>query len=120
MWQTFETALLRYRELESQLSDPVVIADRVRYTQAAKEHGATAKIVKPYLEYRKLSEDVAHAEVLAAAESDPEMRQYAEEELKTLRARQAELTTKLEDLLLVGGEDYDSLIMEIRAGTGGD
>jgi peptide chain release factor 1 len=120
MWQTFETALGRYRELERQLADPVVIADRARFTHAAKEHGATAKLVKPYLEYRKLSEDVAQAEALAAAESDPEMRQYAGEELKSLRSRQAELTAKLEDLLLVGGDDYDSVIVEIRAGTGGD
>jgi peptide chain release factor 1 len=120
MWQTFETALSRYRELEEQLADPVVIADRTRYTQAAKEHGATAKLVKPYLEYRKLSEAIAQAEALIAAESDADMRQYAEEEVKSLRARQAELTSKLEDLLLVGGEDFDSIIMEIRAGTGGD
>jgi len=120
MWQTFETALGRYRELERQLADPVVIADRARFTHAAKEHGATAKLVKPYLEYRKLSEDVAQAEALVAAESDPEMRQYAEEELQSLRGRQVELTAKLEDLLLVGGEDYDSVILEIRAGTGGD
>src|SRR5713226_6139231 len=101
MWQTFETALIRYRELEGQLGDPVLIADRTRYTQAAKEHGATAKIVKPYLEYRKLSEDIAQAEAMVAAESDPDMRQYAEEELNGLRVREKELVGKLEDLLLV-------------------
>src|SRR5215472_8269323 len=120
MWQTFETALNRYRELEQQLSDPVVIADRARYTHAAKEHGSTAKIVKPYLEYRKLSEDIAQAQALADVETDAEMRRYAEEELATLRGREKEMVGKLEDLLLVGGEDYDSVIMEIRAGTGGD
>jgi peptide chain release factor 1 len=120
MWQTFETALNRYRELEQQLSDPVVIADRARYTHAAKEHGSFAKIVKPYLEYRKLSEDIAQAQALAGVETDPEMRRYAEEELAALRGREKEMVGKLEDLLLVGGEDYDSVIMEIRAGTGGD
>jgi peptide chain release factor 1 len=120
MWQTFDAALVRYRELEKQLADPTVIADRARYTQAAKEHGSTAKLVKPYLEYQKLTDDIATAEALAAAESDPEMRQYAQEELAALRARQTELQGKLEDLLLVGGEDYGSIIMEIRAGTGGD
>jgi peptide chain release factor 1 len=120
MWQTFEKALARYRELEELLADPAVIADRNRYTQLAKEHGATAKLVKPYIEYRKLSEDIAHAETLAAAESDPDMRRYAEEEVAALRTREKELVAKLEDLLLIGGEDYDSIIMEIRAGTGGD
>src|SRR6516164_6598752 len=120
MWQTFETALNRYRELEGQLSDPVVIADRARYTQAAKEHGSLAKLAKPYLEYRKLSEDIAQAQALVTVESDAEMKKYAEEELNALKGREKELIRKLEDLLLIGGEDFDSLIMEIRAGTGGD
>jgi peptide chain release factor 1 len=120
MWQTFDTALARYRDLEQQLGDPAVIGDRARYTRAAKAHGATAKLVKPYLEYQKLTTDIAQAEALALAETDPAMRQYAEEELASLRARQRELVGKLEDLLLVEGEDYDSVIVEIRAGTGGD
>jgi len=71
MWQNLEQSLTRYRELEGQMADPAVIADRNRYTHAAKEHGALAKLVKPYLEYRKISEDVSHAEALAAAENDP-------------------------------------------------
>src|SRR5207244_1451920 len=107
-------------ELEQQMADPVVIADRNRYTQAAKEHGALAKLVKPYLEYRQVSEDVAHAEALVAAESDVDMRKYAEEELATLSGSKKVLAERLEELLLVEpGEDFTSLIMEIRAGTGG-
>jgi peptide chain release factor 1 len=120
MWQTFEQSLVRYRDLERQLADPAVIGDRNRYTQTAKEHGALAKLVKPYLEFKKVDEDVAHAAALVAAESDPEMRKYAEEELAALRARQKGLQARLEDLLLVEpGEDFASIIMEIRAGTGG-
>ena len=120
MWQNLEQSLTRYRELEQQMADPAVIADRNRYTHAAKEHGALAKLVKPYLEYRKISEDVSHAEALVAAESDPDMRKYAEEELIELRGRKKTLGDKLEELLLVEpGEDFSSLIMEIRAGTGG-
>ena len=121
MWPTFEQSLSRYRDLEGQLSDPGVIADRNRYTQAAKEHGSLAKFVKPYLEYQKVAADIAQAEALAAAETDPEMRRYAEEELAALRTRQEALRGRLEDLLLVDpSEDFGSLIMEIRAGTGGD
>jgi peptide chain release factor 1 len=121
MWPTFDESLARYRSLEQQLADPVVIADRGRYTQAAKEHGSLAKLVKPYLEYLKVTEDLGQAESLAAAEPDPEMRRYAEEEVGGLRSRQQALRTRLEDLLLVDpGEDYGSVIMEIRAGTGGD
>jgi peptide chain release factor 1 len=120
MWQNLEKSLNRYRDLEQQMADPAVIADRTRYTHAAKEHGSLAKLVKPYLEYQKISEDVSHAESLVAAEGDPEMRKYAEEELVGLQIRKKTLGDKLEELLLVEpGEDFTSIIMEIRAGTGG-
>lgn len=120
MWPIFEQALTRYHELEQQLSDPAVVADRVRFTRTAKEHGALAKRVKPYLEYKKISDDLAQAQALLEAESDPEMRQYAEQELSDLQSRQKALQERLEDFVLAEGETYDSLIMEIRAGTGGD
>ena len=68
-----------------------------------------------------MNADIAQAEALARAEGDPEMRQYAEEELATLRARHQALRGRLEDLLLVDpAEDFGSVILEIRAGTGGD
>jgi peptide chain release factor 1 len=120
MWPTFEQSLDRYRELEQLLADPAVVSDRARYTRAIKEHGALAKQVKPYLEYKKIQEDLAQAEALLAAETDPAMRQYAEQELAELRGRRQALQERLEDALLAGGEAYDSIIMEIRAGTGGD
>jgi peptide chain release factor 1 len=121
MWQAFEQSLNRYHELEQQLADPAVIADRSRYAQAAKEHGRLAKLVKPYVEYQQLGQGVKQAEDLLAAETDPDMRRYAEEELAGLRARRQALQDRLEELLLVEpGEDFDSVIMEIRAGTGGD
>jgi peptide chain release factor 1 len=120
MWPYFEQSVARYLDLEQQLSDPAVVANRSRYAQAAKEHGALAKQVKPYLEYKKLHEDIAQAEALAAGESDAEMKRYAEEELAALRTREDALRSRLEDFLLVEGEDFDSVIVEIRAGTGGD
>ncbi len=120
MWPYFEQSLARYLDLEKQLSDPALVANRARYAQAAKEHGALAKQVKPYLEYKKVHDDIVQAEALSAAESDPEMKRYAEEELAALRARRDALRSRLEDFLLVEGEDFDSVIMEIRAGTGGD
>src|SRR5262249_26262017 len=73
------------------------------------------------LDFKKLADDIATAEALAGAESDAEMRQYAQEELKGLRERRQALQARLEDLLLIEpGEDFGSVIMEIRAGTGGD
>jgi peptide chain release factor 1 len=121
MWPQFEQSLTRYRQLEEQLADPAVINDRSRFAQTAKEHGSLAKMVKPYLEYKQLTEDVQHTEELIAAETDPDMRQYAEEELAAKRSERQALESRLEDFLLVDpGEDYTSIIMEIRAGTGGD
>jgi len=120
MWQIFEQLLARFRELETQLSDPATVADRARFTRLAKEHGNLAKQVKPYLEYTEVMADLAHAEALIAGESDLEMKQYAEQERTTLEAKRLALVSKLEDFLLVEGETYDSIIMEIRAGTGGD
>ncbi len=120
MWPIFEQALSRYHELEQQLGDSVVVADRARFTRTAKEHGSLAKRVKPYLEYKKISADIAQAKALVDAETDAEMRQYAEQELADLQSRQQILQARLEDFVLAEGETYDSLIMEIRAGTGGD
>lgn len=121
MWPVLEQSLARFQQLEQQLSDPVVIADRARYAASAKEHGSLAKQVRPYLEFKQVSESIGQAEQLLAAETDSEMRQYAEEELAALRQRRDTLQTRLEDFLLVDpGENFDSVIMEIRAGTGGD
>ena len=57
-WPRFEEALAKHHELEQLMADPVVIGDRTRYTHTAKEHGALAKMIKPYLEYRTVSDDV--------------------------------------------------------------
>ena len=120
MWPIFEQSLSRFQELETQLGDPTIVANRPLYTKTAKEHGALSKQIKPYLEYKKTVEEIAQAEAMIAAESDLEMKQYAEQELVGLRARRDALQAKLEDFVLAGGETYDSIIVEIRAGTGGD
>jgi peptide chain release factor 1 len=120
VWPLFEQSLARYRELETQLANPEVAADRNRFARLAREHGSLAKQVKPYLEYKEVGDDIAQAESLLANEADPEMRAYAAQELASLQARQQKLVERLEDFLLADGEDFDSLIVEIRAGTGGD
>jgi peptide chain release factor 1 len=121
MWPAFEQSLTRHHELETLLGDPTVIADRARYTKLAKEHGSLQKMVKPYLEFLKVEEDLKQAQTLVAdAESDPDMKAMVDEEVQSLKAKEAALRSRLEDLLLMGDEDYGSVIMEIRAGTGGD
>src|SRR5436309_3154516 len=121
MWPVFEQSLSRYQQLEQQLADPIVIADRSRFASVAREHGALSRRIKPYLEYKSVCQAIEQAEALLADESDPDMRALAEEERTSLRARRDALQERLEDFLLVDpGETFESLIFEIRAGTGGD
>src|SRR5262249_52371336 len=103
------------------MAAPAVIAEPARFTRVVKEHGRLAKIVKPYQTFQKLESEIAQAEQMLAAETDVEMRRYAEEELASLRRKRDALKTQLEDMLLESSdEDFDSIILEIRAGTGGD
>jgi len=118
MWPILDEKLKRYRELEEQLGDPAVAADPGRFSRAAKEHGSLSKLVKPYLEFQQLDSDIKQAEELLA---DPDLKGMAAEELAQLRPKREALKAKIEDQVLVDpSEVFDSLIMEIRAGTGGD
>jgi peptide chain release factor 1 len=116
----FEQASARFEMLESQLADPQIHSDRARYTATAKEHGALARKVQPYREYLKLCGEITATEAIVAEEPDEELRAMAQAELAPLCQRRDELLTKLEDFILVGDEDFDRIILEIRAGTGGD
>src|SRR5262249_26204979 len=117
MWPSLTPKVERYRELERLLVDPDVVTDPAKYGPPAKEHASTSKLIKPYLEVEEVGESIRQAEALIAAETDADMKAYAEEELKGLRGRHEELKTRVEDMLLVEpGEDFDSLIVEIRAG----
>jgi peptide chain release factor 1 len=121
MWSSLEQNVERYQELERQMADPTVIAEPPRFTRIVKEHGRLAKLVKPYQVYQQLESEIAQAEQLVNAEADPEMRRYAEEELAGLRKRHQTMKTQLEDMLLESSdEDFESIILEVRAGTGGD
>jgi peptide chain release factor 1 len=121
MWPALEQYVERHAELERQMADPAVIADQPRLTRIAKEHGRLTRIVKPYLAFRRLEGEITQAEQLLQAEPDAAMRRYAEEELAGLRQRRRVLQEQLEDMLLESSdEDFDSIIFEIRAGTGGD
>ncbi|MFQ3651235.1 MAG: peptide chain release factor 1 [Gemmataceae bacterium] len=117
MWPYFEQLLSRHQELERQLGDPAISADRTTYSRVAREHGQLTRKVQPYREFLKLQEDIAATRELLA---DPSLRDEAEQELARLEAEATRLRERLEDFLLAGEEDYDSLIVEIRAGTGGD
>ncbi|AMV24738.1 Peptide chain release factor 1 [Gemmata sp. SH-PL17] len=118
MFPVLETQLTRYRDLEQQLYDPVIASDPAKAAAISKERGALAKIVEPYIEYKNLCTAIADAEAMAA---DPDLKAMADEELAELRPKRDALHAKIEDQLLVDpSEDFSNLIVEIRAGTGGD
>ncbi|MBP3954728.1 peptide chain release factor 1 [Gemmata sp. G18] len=118
MFPALESQLARYLELEQQLYDPVIASDPSKAGAIGKERGALAKTIEPYIEYKRLCAAIADAEAMAA---DPDLKAMADEELAELRPKRDTLHTKIEEQLLVDpGEDYSKLIVEIRAGTGGD
>ena len=121
LWPILDAKLERFRELEEHLADPEIASDPAKFGTAAKEHGSLAKLVKPFLEFQQIESAIADAETIAADESDPDMKAMADEELATLRPKYDALKDKIEDQLLVDpSEDFDRIIVEIRAGTGGD
>jgi peptide chain release factor 1 len=120
MWPILDQKLAQFRDLEAKLADPDVAGDHARYTATAKEHAQLAKLVKPYIEYQQLSAAVADTEAMLASD-DPDLKAMAEEELAGLRPKADALKDRIEDQLLVDpAEDFDRIIVEIRAGTGGD
>jgi peptide chain release factor 1 len=112
----------RFLEIESAFVDPTVTSDPSKLTALAKERGVLAKVALPYGRYLDLGKRIAEAEALYAAESDHDIKAYAEEELKDLTEQQVKVGEALRDLIYdrQAGSDHNSLIMEVRAGTGGD
>jgi peptide chain release factor 1 len=122
VFDKLQSGYQRFCELEAALLDPAVTSDPARLTALAKERGSLAKVALPYGRYLELCRQIADAEALCEAEADYEMRTYAEVELETLRQRQQETGDALRDLIYdqTAGTDRASLIVEVRAGTGGD
>jgi peptide chain release factor 1 len=121
MFPSLQTKLKRFDELELQLQDPVVLSDTNRMVAVQREYGGLAKVAKLVREFNNVGEEVESANTLLKEESDPELKEYAEAELQDLKKRHDELADKLEDLVAVGDSiTRGGLIMEIRAGAGGD
>ena len=122
MFEKLQADYQRFLELEAALLDPAVSGDGSRLPAMAKERGSLAKVALSYGRYLEYSRGIAEAEALVAAETDPEMRTYAEAELEALRGKHAEVGDALRNLIYdrQAGADHAAMIFEIRAGTGGD
>ena len=111
----------RYEELNRLLSDPVVVADYTKVQQYAKEQAAMREVVELARNFRKLQEEISELQDIAHKEIDVDLVEMAKEELEPLLARvdQAESDLKMA-LVPKDPNDEKNVIMEIRAGTGGD
>jgi peptide chain release factor 1 len=121
MFERLDQIEARYQELNDALSSPEVIGDSLKFQKAAKAHSEIAPTVEKYREYKDLTQGIAESQAMLAEEKDPEMRAYAQEELTKLEARVARVEDELKVLLLPKDpNDEKDVILEIRAGTGGD
>src|SRR5258708_25054419 len=111
----------RYEELTSALASPAVIGDSSKYQKTAKAHSEITPIVEKYREYKDLTKGIAESKAMLADEKDAEMRAYAQDELTELESRAGSVEADLKVLLLPKDpNDEKNIILEIRAGTGGD
>lgn len=111
----------KYQGLEAELADPGITKDMNRYKEVMQEHSHLSEVVSVYAEYRDVLSGIEDATVLMEDEADPEMKEMAKEELSGLEEKKENLEKKLKKLLVPKDPlDGKNIIMEIRAGTGGD
>src|SRR3954467_13658590 len=121
MFERLNQIEAKYDELTKALSSPEVIGDSSRYQKTAKAHSEVAEIVEKYREYKDLTRGIEESKAMMAEEPDAELRTYAQEELARLGERLTQVENDLK-MLLVPKDPNDSknVVLEIRAGTGGD
>ena len=121
MFDKLEDLLHRFEEIMNELSEPGVANDQKRFTSLMKEQSDLTPIVEAYKEYKTKKQDVADSLELLESESDEDMREMLKEELNDAKKRIEELEDKLKILLLPKDPNDDkNVIVEIRAGAGGD
>jgi peptide chain release factor 1 len=110
----------RFVRLEQLLSDPAVLSDQKKYQEYLIEHGELNKIVPKFREYERVLGELKEAKELLK-DSDPEMRAMAKEEIPELEAKSGQYKSELNVLLMPKDpRDSKNVILEIRAGTGGE
>lgn len=121
MFDKLEDILLRYEEIMNQLSEPDVANDSNRFRKLMKEQSDLAPIVEAYKEYKQAKQNIEDSLAMLEEESDEEMRELAKEELNESKGKVEELENRLKILLLPKDPNDDkNVIVEIRAGAGGD
>ena len=118
MFDKIQDLEIRFQELESLLSDPTVIANQPEFRKFSREHADLAPLIEAFRRYKKVLEELEENQELL---SDPEMKEMAEEEISRLSEEKERLDAEIKILLLPKDpNDSRDVILEIRAGTGGD
>jgi peptide chain release factor 1 len=111
----------KYDELNALLADPAVFANPAQYQKHAKAHSELSEVVEKFREYKGILAGLEEIKALLSLEADPEMRKLAEEELLSLQQRAESCQKDLQILLMPKDpNDEKNVLLEIRAGTGGD
>lgn len=121
MLDKLEQIAARYEELTQELSSPELLANPSAYAKVAKQHRTLEEVVQKYQSWKSLKEELTGTRELLDTADDEEMREMARVELDTLQARIEETEKELRLLLIpTDPNDEKNVILEIRAGTGGD
>lgn len=112
----------RYREIESLISEPAIAKDSTRLVALSKEQGKLRSMVTKYRDYLKAAAGAEEAEqMLQDGTAEPDLKALAEEELEQLSARKEQLLEEMQNTLVMADDlQIDAVILEIRAGTGGE
>jgi peptide chain release factor 1 len=120
MFERLEQIAARFEDLGRQMADPEVLSDHEKYQKIAKQHRELEPVVEKFREYSQVKTGIADARLMLN-ESDPDIRAMAQEELTQLEEREPRIEEELKLLLLPKDpNDEKNVVVEIRAGTGGD
>ena len=111
---------VRFEELSQQIADPEIISDGDRYRKVAKQRSDLEEVVTKYREWKRVDSDLGQA-LSMVADADPELKQMADDEIARLEPVKQRIEDELKVLLLPKDPlDEKNVVLEIRAGTGGD
>jgi peptide chain release factor 1 len=121
MFERLDQIEAKYEELTQSLASPEIISDSSKYQKAAKAHSEIMPVVEKYREFKDLRRGIDESKAMVLEEKDADMRAYAQEELSGLEERAVRVEEELKVLLLPKDpNDEKNIVLEIRAGTGGD
>ena len=112
---------IRYQEMTQELSSPEIVSDSARFQKLAKQHSDLEEIVNKHREFKQIEKDLAGTRQMIVESEDAEMRHMAQDEERQLTTRKEQIERELKLLLIPNDpNDEKNVILEIRAGTGGD